>query len=342
MNPSSDIYLFGISHSCADAATLGECGMDAPSCTRAEAELLTRSGASEAVVLSTCNRVEIYLAAPLDFDARSFPSRNFESAKWSRSRKFADACYAKRGREAIEHLFEVASGLNSQMLGETEILGQVKAAYSRAAQAGHCRAILNAAFQKAAQCAKWIRTNTQIGRGKISIGSVSSELAARIFDPLEEANILLAGSGETGRLVAEALRVRGVKNMTVASRTRENADALAASIGCRSEDIKTALADISAFDIVICASFSEEPLISARAVEDAMEKRCQPLFLIDLGIPQNIESAAADIDDAYLYNLADLSKIANENMEARKGQIGQARAEIVRRASALSKKLFGE
>lgn len=342
MNQNShlNIFVFGISHNCANPQILGECGMQKDECSAAEAEIINSGLASEALILSTCNRVEIYLAANENFDAKNFLSKKFASAKWCDNNFFIKNCYQKNGIDAIEHLFEVASGLNSQMTGETEILGQVKAAYARAVEAEHCHCILNAVFQKSAQCAKWIRTNTQIGRGKISIGSVSSELAARIFDPLESANILLAGSGEAGKLVADALYVRGAKNMTVVSRTRTNADSLATQIGCKSAELADALADLSPFDIVICASFSEEPLISAKTVESAIEKRCQPIFLIDLGIPQNIESDAANIDDAYLYNLADLSKIANENMDARKNQIQDAKKEILRRANNLSAKLF--
>lgn len=313
--------------------------MDKDTCTAAEAEFISRGIADECVVLSTCNRVEVYLACDAKSNPEDFPRIAISSGKWHSSEQFQKNRYVKRGKEAIAHLFAVASGMNSQLTGETEILGQVKAAYSRASGAGHCHSMLNAMFQKTLQCAKWIRTNTQIGRGKISIGSVSSELAARIFDPLEDAEILLAGSGEAGRLVADALWVRGARKLTVASRTRANADKLAAEIGCKSANLDEALSDISVFDIVICASFSEEPLLTAKAVEAALEKRCQPIFLIDLGIPQNIESAAADIDDAYLYNLSDLSKIANENMDARKGQTAIATAEIARRAENLARKL---
>lgn len=334
-----NFFVLGISHNVVGAEDLGECGMTKETCSNLEEEIIASGLATEALVLSTCNRIEIYLANSEEINPKDLLEKNLQNSKW-KTPAFLKSHYTKCGIDAIAHVFEVASGLNSQMTGETEILGQVKETYARASEQKHCEHILNAVFQKTLQCAKWIRTNTQIGRGKISIGSVSSELAARIFDPLQEAKILLLGSGEAGRLVADALFVRGANNIIVASRTRQNANALANAIGCKSAELSDALADLSLFDIVICASFSEEPLVRAKAVEQALEKRCQPMFFIDLGIPQNVETAAADIDDAYVYNLSDLSKIANENMDARKMQIELAKKEILRRAQNLSEKIF--
>ena len=202
---------------------------------------------------------------------------------------------------------------------------------------------MNTLFQKAIHCAKWVRTNTEIGRGKISVGSVCAELASRIFDDISKAKILLAGSGEVGKLVAEALYVRGANDIIVCSRTRANADRLAEKIGCRSGDLQSSLSKLESFDIVLCASLSREPLIKKPLVENACNKRGnRPIFLIDLAVPHNIESDCAELDDAFLYNLSDLSKIANENIATRKSEISRAAEAVEFRANSLAERLFSD
>ena len=290
---------------------------------------MRRFGASEAVLLSTCNRVEYYFTADeTDFDA-------LKNEFFAGQRQF---CYVEKNVAAAEHLFEVASGLRSQMTGETEIFGQVKDAYSRAFESGHCGAVLNTLFQKAAQVGKWVRTNTGIGHGKISIGSVSAELAAQIFDGIQRAKILLVGSGEAGRLIADALFVRGAKNTTIVSSHRSNADLLAAQIGVQSDDAPAALARLGEFDIVVCAS-SAGVIVTADMLRSALEKRQSPMFVIDLSVPKNVDERCADLDDVFLYDMKDLSEIAASNMKLRRGEILKARAVIEKKAASLIEKL---
>ncbi len=338
----SALYLIGISHECANAVQVGSCSVPANLCLTAQEQLLKISTIEEAIVLSTCNRVEFYFVcsgeAPVKEIIDSLTSALGENRNFELISKIG---YLKKNQEAISHLYEVASGLRSQMTGETEIFGQVKATYARASAAGHCSSILNALFQKASQCAKWIRTNTDIGYGKISIGSVSSELAARIFENLDCAKILLLGSGEVGRLVADALYVRGARAITVASRTRANADKLAMEIGCVSDDMPSAIANVGAFDIVICASFAPYPLLNKSDIQMALASRAgKAMFLIDLAIPHNITPDCGDLDDAFLYNLEDLSKIANENIATRKAEIDKARVVISEKSEYLARRLF--
>ncbi len=336
-----NLYLAGISHQNAAPEILGKCGVPQDATTISEMSILSNEGVQEALVLSTCNRVEIYVVAndenALKQAIESFatsPNRNFAREEFSK------LSYVKKNESAIEHIFEVASGLQSQMTGETEILGQVKSAYARASEAGHCGTILNTVFQKANQCAKWVRTNTDIGHGKISLGSVASELADRIFDDLSKAKILLLGSGEAGKLVAEALYVRGARDISVASRQFENAKKLAEQIGGNPLTLETAISDFSKFDIVICASFSPEPLVKTEQVNKAIKERAQkPMFLIDLAVPRNVENGCANIEDVYLYDLRDLSKIANENISMRKSEIEIARKTIRQKTEYVSKKL---
>ncbi len=332
------LYVVGISHMCADAETVGSCGVPKECAAEAEQTLLDADGVSEALILSTCNRVELYFVSERGAEnaLKAFektPSRGRDFGK------FQKLSYTKCGGEAIGHIFEVASGLQSQMTGETEIFGQVKAAYAQASAARHCGAVLNTVFQKTCQCAKWVRTNTDIGHGKISLGSVASELAGRIFDDVSKAKILLAGSGEAGKLVADALFVRGATNMTVASRKFENALRLAEQIGAKASPLETALENLPLFDIAITASYSPTPLITRERAAAVSARRGKPMFLIDLSVPPNIEISCGELDDLYLYNLDDLSHIANENMAARKSEIETARKYIEAKAAAVAKKL---
>lgn len=330
-----NLYLAGISHQYADTKMLGICGVSKEYTQQTEESILSISGITEALVLSTCNRVEIYMVASsqdcvseaIDVFSKS-PERNCSAEE------FKKIAYYKSGKDVIEHIFEVASGLQSQMTGETEILGQVKSAYASASEVGHCATILNTVFQKANQCAKWVRTNTDIGHGKISLGSVASELADRIFDDISKAKILLLGSGEAGKLVAEALYVRGATDITVASRNLENAEKLAKEIGVSADDLANTIANLQRYDIVITASFSPVPLIEQNAVESALRSRNnKPIFLIDLAVPNNIVPECGDIDDVYLYNLEDLSNIANENISMRKSEIEIARRTILEKSA---------
>ncbi len=340
---SANIYLAGISHECVDVSKIGRYSIPPELCLKAQSEMLRLPSVGEAVVLSTCNRVEVYFSA--SEAAAAADVLNCIPKACGREldmRIFRESGYFKENGDAVSHLFEVASGLRSQMLGETEIFGQVKAAYGRSRSSGHCGPVFNPLFQKAFQCAKWIRTNTDIGRGKISVGSVCSELASRIFGDLKTAKILLLGSGGAGRLVADALYVRGAHGITVASRTRANADSLAEKIGCLSAGMVDVLGGIAEFDIVIGASSSAGDLLGANAVSDAVAARGgRPVFLIDLGVPCNIDPKCAEVDDVYLYNLDDLAKIAAENIAARKSEIEGARDVIRRRASYFAQRISG-
>ncbi len=329
MSSSQALYLCGISHENASAEQIGACGVAKDDCVAKETFIVDKYGVSEVVLLSTCNRVEYYFVGD-NIDIQALKIELFGNAN--------NLCYFKKNKDVVSHLFEVASGLKSQMTGETEIFGQVKSAYSRSFENNHCGRILNAVFQKSAQVGKWIRTNTEIGHGKISIGSVSAELASHIFEDISKAEILLVGSGEAGKLIADALYVRGARNITIVSRTRENSDKLAKEIGVKSADLNDGLAQLDLFDIVVCASSAGE-LISCDMVKKSMKKRVSPMFLIDLSVPKNIDEKCADLDDVYLYDMKNLSEIASSNMNMRKGEIVRACSIIGKKAETLVAKL---
>lgn len=288
------------------------------------------SGFSECVALSTCNRVEIYAAGTGASEEKTAAALARISGVpveeiLKNSASFADA-------DAVRHLFEVASGLDSRMIGEAEILGQVKAAYEAALSAGTPGAALNRVFQKSFHAAKWARANTGISQGQVSVGNVAVELAGRVFGELSRCAVLVVGTGEAGRKTAQAFASRGAGNVLVASRNFERARALAEEIGAGAAALDSFAERAARADVVVgCASVSE-PLVSAAELREILRSRGgRPLFLIDLGMPRNFP-AGVSADELWLYGLEDLSEIANENLSAREREAVACREELSARA----------
>lgn len=289
----------------------------------------------EIVILNTCNRVEIY-AAGHEGDAPEQLINALCSIRQFPEEEFRELAYIKIGPEAIEHLYAVASGLDSQMVGETEILGQVKDAYQRASKAKYVSRRLHKVFQKSFQAAKWARSNTGISQGQVSLGNVAVDLAQRIFGQLKSASVLVVGSGEVGQDVAKAFKGRGVKNIRVTSRTAGRADQLAAEIEAKVVPYAQWQAELPHHDIVLCATSAPQAIVSAEIIRDAVHQRpARPLFLIDLAMPRDIEAGASEVGNTYLYNLDDLAQIANENLAARQAEVERARLGLRQRADFL-------
>lgn len=289
----------------------------------------------EVVILNTCNRVEVY-AASKDTDAPEQVVNALCHIRQFPEAEFRDLAYIKHGPEAIEHLYAVASGLDSQMVGETEILGQVKDAYQRASKAKYVRGRLHKVFQKSFQAAKWARSNTGISQGQVSLGNVAVDLAQRIFGQLSHASVLVVGSGEVGQDVAKAFKGRGVKNILVTSRTAGRADKLAVEIEAKVVPFDTWQSELPHHDIVLCATSAPTAIVSAEIIKEAVHQRpARPLFLIDLAMPRDIEAGAAEVGNTYLYNLDDLAQIANENLAARQAEVERAREGLKQRADFL-------
>lgn len=290
------------------------------------------AGLAEAVLLATCNRLEAYVVGD---EAAALHARAALAAAVGPGAGAMDAHLRPLpGRQAVEHLFAVAAGLDSQMLGEAEISGQVKDAYADALARGMTGPVLNRVFQKAFQAAAWARTHTGIGQGQVSIGNVAVELAERAFGPLAGARVLVLGTGDVGRRVAQALVSRGAAELTVASRTFANAAALAAELGGAALELATGLAQIHAHDIVVGSSAVERPLVALSAARAALERRAgRPWLLVDLGVPRNVDPAVRELGGAYLADLDDLAAVANSNQRAREAEARLARAALAERAA---------
>lgn len=326
------LSLLSLTHRTAPLEVREKLAIPEPLAARLYDEIRRLPGVEECVLLATCNRIELYTVGIGDAPAGC--EIGVLAALHSVEPDFvAQHSGVFHGVPAIEHLFEVATGLDSQMVGEAEILGQVKDAYADALARGATGPVLNRIFQKGFQAAGWARTHTGIGRGEVSIGNVAVELARRIFGDLAVSRVLVLGTGEVGEKTVKSFVSRGATDITVASRTFENAHKLAAAFGGAAIEMKDALVRAGHYDIVIGAASVQEPLLDAfRMKVAARHRRGDPAFFIDLGLPRNFASDIRDLDGVFLYNLDDLSAIANENLRARMNEVDKARAALAERA----------
>jgi glutamyl-tRNA reductase len=298
---------------------------------------LRESGiAGEAVILSTCNRVEIYAATQLE------PTRAFEELKQflinhhAYENPLSDELYTFAEPQSLRHLFKVAGGLDSMVLGETEILGQLKQAYALAHHHKHTGARLNKIFQRAFNVAKYIRTETNIQRGSVSVASVAVELAEKIFSTLAERDVLVLGAGDTSEKVARALVSRGAKSIIVANRTFERASVLAAELGGRAVQFDTWAGEFEKIDIAISSTAAPHHVLDRAKLEPLMKARRQrPLLLIDIAVPRDIDPAVNNLENVYLYNIDDLQAIADDYLKLRKEEIVRCEGIIAERIKSL-------
>ena len=319
------LFVLGISHHATPLGVREHFALTDANANDLQKQLHTLDGIRECLVLNTCNRLEIYCLA--DSIERAKEISNLICDKQNvPSKLYQQFAYSHNNLEALQHLLEVSAGLDSQMVGETEILGQIKQAYVNAREA-HCTGrVLNRLFEKSFQAAKVTRTQTGITLGKISIGNVAVDLASRIFGRLGNSRVLLLGSGEVGEKTAQALKSRGIGDISVSSRTFEKAQTLANNLGVAAIDFDNFVNQLEHFDIIICSTAAPKALISKQVMTRAMNQRPErPCFLIDLAMPRDVDPSVDEVENVYLYNLDDLSNIANENLEARKAQIEKAR-----------------
>lgn len=328
-------FVLGATHHQAPIAVREKLALPAPALEQLHHELITLAGLQEFAVLSTCNRTEFYGVAT-DLEVMAHLQSLFCARQNFSETDFAKFALRLHGREAVRHLVEVAAGLDSQLIGETEIFGQVKEAYAAAQDRQSAGPVLNRVFQKAFQAAKQVRTHTAITTGHVSVANVAVDLARTIFGDLSGTRILLLGAGEIGEKTARAFQSRGVGSITVASRRLESAMELANSLGAFALPFWLAPVKLAEFDIVVCATAAPTAVISTAEVTSAQRRRAaRPLFFIDLALPRDVESTVADLPNAYLYNLDDLAHIAEENRSIRAAEIAKCRQIIATRTDAL-------
>jgi len=348
------------------------------------ASLRESGAADEAVILSTCNRVEIYAATMLTPDAATVELKNF-LLRWGQPMNLdrssglrpgviqtmdtpapgaetgapvhgaeavlpdsnplapalsplgrgegvqfgGDELYSLAEPQSLQHLFKVACGLDSMVLGETEILGQLKQAYALAHRHGHTSARLNKAFQRAFNVAKHVRTETNIQRGSVSVASVAVELAEKIFSSLNGREVMVLGAGDTSEKTARALLSRGARNLIIASRTHDRALALAQELGGRAVPFGDWGAEFAKIDIVISSTAAPHHILDRSRLEPLMKLRHhRPLLLIDIAVPRDIDPEVNFLENVYLYNIDDLQAIADDYLKQRKEEIARCEAII--------------
>src|SRR5580704_7117731 len=300
-------------------------------------QLLRDSGlVTEAVILSTCNRVELYAVTNLEPRAAFAALRDFLVNCHDYRDPVQHEFYTLAEPHSLEHLFKVASGLDSMVLGETEILGQLKKAYDLALQHRHCGSRLNKAFQKAFNVAKQIRTETNIQRGSVSVGSVAVELAEKIFASLHGRQAMVIGAGDTSEKTARALLSRGVQSIIVSNRSHERAVELAAELGGRAVHFDAWAAEFFATDIIISSTSAPHYILDrARLAPLLKPRKNRPLLLIDIAVPRDIEPEVNFLENVYLYNIDDLQAIADDYLRQRHEEIVRCEAIIREKARTL-------
>jgi glutamyl-tRNA reductase len=329
------LFVIGATHHRAPLAVREKLSLSKDGAAALKTEFAAIAELREFAMLSTCNRVEFYGVAA------SAEAAEQVSAAFCARQNFDPGEFAKirldlRGRHVVQHLLEVSAGLDSQMLGETEIFGQVKAAYAAAQAGGSTGPVLNRVFQKGFQAAKHVRTHTAITEGQVSVANVAVELALNIFGGLADTRILLLGAGDIAEKTAKAFQSRGAATLTVASRHLERAMELATALGASAMPFEQREVRLAEFDVVVCATAAPDVVITLAATRTAMHRRpARPLFFIDQALPRDVDPAVADLPNVFLYNLDDLAKIAEENRAAREAEISKCRAIVIEKAEAL-------
>lgn len=332
------LLALGINHKTASVSVREKVAFAPEQMADALAQACELAHLKEVAILSTCNRTELYCSTELEGTRALL---EWLGGYHSLDPAELQTCsYAHWGQDAAQHMMRVASGLDSLVLGEPQILGQLKSCYAVSQSAGVVGAELDRLFQQTFAVAKKVRTDTAIGENPVSVAYASVSLAQHIFADLSQSKALLIGAGETIELVARHLSEAGVKQMTVANRTLVRAEALAEAFNARAillGDIPEALEDA---DIVIASTASQLPILGKGAVESALKKRKhRPIFMVDIAVPRDIEQEVAELDDVYLYTVDDLKEVIEENVRSRQTAAQEAETLVEAGASEFMRQL---
>lgn len=309
------ILAFGISHKSASVDLRGQIAFAPEIVVQTLKTARVSMKVEEIALLSTCNRTEIYLQGDVS---------DQQLLEWLATSKGVELTvlepyfYCHRGEDAIRHMMRVASGLDSLVLGEPQIFGQIKSAYAVGREAGTVAIYLNQAFQQAFSTAKRVRSETAIGQNPVSVAYASVSLAEQIFTDLNSAHALLIGAGETIELVARHLKEKNIGQITVANRTLNRAQELAADFSAEAILLSDIPDVLHRSDIVISSTASQLPILGKGAVEAALKRRKhKPMFMVDIAVPRDIEAQVEELADVYLYSVDDLEEVIQDNMRAR-------------------------
>lgn len=294
-------------------------------------------------MLATCNRVEVYGASEKRVSTDEIAQCLLQGEVGDREHNRALPFYRYEAEKCVQHLFRVASGLDSMVVGETEILGQTKKAYQSARTSGAVGPCLHRLFQRAFRVAKQVRTHTEITRGSVSVGSVAVDLAQKIFGELANCKVLVLGAGETSERTARALVSRGVTDLRVSNRSDHRAHELAQRVGGQSVQFNQWSRQCCDIDILITSTSSETPLLTPTNLGPMLANRIdRPLFIIDIAVPRDVDPAVNEMEGVYLYDIDALRSVAQQSLEVRRQQITSAEAIIAEHVAEFIEKVLGE
>lgn len=323
-----DLCIVGVNHRTAPVGLRERLAFPASGLPAALAELRTLAGIDEAAIVSTCNRVEIVAGTTVPVAmivpaVETFLARTREVEPSA----FAAHLYVHHGRDAIRHLFRVAASLDSMVVGEPQILGQMKEQYLAASSAGTSGPVLHKAFHRAFTVAKRVRTETGIASKSVSVASVAAELTRTIFETLEDKTVMLIGAGKMSQLVARHLQGRGAGDIMVTTRTFDNAVALAREFGGLPIPFERMAEYLKHADIVIGSAGAADHLVGPSLVQEVLRARKQrPMFFVDLAVPRNFDPAINDLDNVYVYDMDDLARTVADNSGEREREARRAEA----------------
>ncbi|PID54886.1 MAG: glutamyl-tRNA reductase [Gammaproteobacteria bacterium] len=325
-------YMLGINHHSAAVEVRERVAFAPDQVIEALTELCGSLGLAEAVILSTCNRTELYV---VDERRRELGVLRDEALDWLAgyhhlsAQELSGCAYSHEGEYAIRHAMCVAAGLDSMVLGEPQILGQMKSAYAVAQTAGTIGAEFGRLFPRVFSVAKRVRTDTAIGENPVSVAYAAVDLAGHIFTDIRSSKALLVGAGETIELVARHLVDAGISDLTIANRTLSRARDLAHQFGAKAVMLADIPKQLFEADIVITSTASQLPILGKGAVELALKKRKhRPMLIVDIAVPRDVESQVDELSDVYLYTVDDLQEIVGENLRSRQQEASKATAII--------------
>ena len=319
------LFAFGVNYHTAPLAVRERIAFDTERLPAALRDLVDRQPVREAAILSTCNRTELYCSAPEPASAIRWLA-SYHQVKDS----LLEAClYTLPREQAVKHAFRVASGLDSMVLGEPQILGQMKAAVRHAEAAGTLGLVLHKLFQQTFSVAKQVRSQTEIGAASVSMAAAAVRLAERIYPSVSQQKVLFIGAGEMIELCAAHFAAQHPRGMTFTNRSEERAHELARRFEGSSHPLTELPEFLARHDIVITCTASQLPIIGKGVVESALKaRRRRPMLIIDLAVPRDVEAEAGQLDDVFLYSVDELGKIVQEGRELRNGAVGKAEAII--------------
>jgi glutamyl-tRNA reductase len=327
MTPGTTLFVAGLNHRTAPVAVREQRAVEEGKIRGIRVGVTGRGLLDEVLIVSTCNRLEVYGVAAVPAEARTAAFGRLGSHRGLHWRDLEPLVYTVTGDEAALHAFRVAASLDSMVLGEPQILGQVKDAFALARSAGTAGPVLHALMNQAFSAAKRVRSETEVGRLAVSISYAAVELARKIFDGLEGRAVLLVGAGEMSELAARHLVDHGALPLYVANRTWSRAQDLARGLGGIAVPFEHLEATLALVDIVITSTAAPEPIVTVRQARAALQvRRGRPLFFIDIAVPRNVEPAVNDLENAFCYDIDDLRAVVEANLKERQREALRAQA----------------